>query len=104
MRKCKYIGLADFQIVDSVVTVFKTGDCFYYNINYSYNKTNPWYLIFDSNNTNITTFSRGEFDKLFIDMSKERKKKLKKLKECLKSSSSVTHFLTYQKTFHQKNG
>ena len=81
MKKCKYIGLKDFEIIDSVVTVFKPGDYFYYDVNYSYNKTNPWHLIFDSNNTNITTFSRGEFSKMFIDVIEERKQKLKKLNE-----------------------
>jgi hypothetical protein len=33
------------------------------------------------NGTNITTFSRGEFDKWFIDVSEERRKKIKKLND-----------------------
>lgn len=81
MRKCKYIGAADFQIFDAVVTVFKPGEYFYHKINYSYNKTNPWHEMYNLNHIIITTFSRGEFDKLFIDVSKERKEKLKKLND-----------------------
>lgn len=78
MKKCKYIG-PGFVIFDSIVSELKNGEFFCYKINYSFNKTNPWHEIYNLNHINITTFSRGEFDKMFIDISEERKKKLNKI-------------------------
>lgn len=80
MKKCKYIG-PGFVLFDSIVSELKTGEYFYYYVNYSFNKTNPWYQIYNLNQRNITTFSRGEFGDMFIDLSDERKEKLKKINE-----------------------
>jgi hypothetical protein len=84
MRKCKYIG-KDFKIIDTIIDTVKFGQYFYYDINYSPNNQNPWYIIYLLNHNKeyetITTFSERSFSQLFIDTQNERKQKLKKLNE-----------------------
>lgn len=78
MRKCKCIKHGDFSLI--------VGNYYYYKINYSGEENNladlyPYHIYeYINSHSAFATFSKRYFDALFVDITKERKQKLEKLK------------------------